>query len=864
MKLYLLPFYVIMFSLLTNHVIAQPALSNENNRIIIDENGIMRYASSGEEVKGFGVNYTVPFAHAFRSAKKMGIDPLNSIDQDVYHFSRLGFDLYRVHVWDTEISDTRGNLILNEQLDAFDYLLKKLADRNINYVLTPIAFWGGGWPEPDLPTPGFSAKYGKENCLTDPMAIKAQENYLTQFMNHVNPYTGVAYKNDPRLLSVEISNEPHHRESNKQVSAYIDKMVRAVRKSGYENPIFYNVSHSVHLAETYFNADIQGGTFQWYPTGLGYQRELDGNFLPNVDRYDIPFDSIIQETKKAKLVYEFDAADIGKSYIYPAMARSFRTAGIQIATHFSYDPTFLADVNTEYNTHHMNLVYTPQKALSLKICSEIFHEIPVYQDFGSYPHNNTFGQFSVSYDNDLAVLNHPEKYFYTNATTAIPVDPSKLKEVAGFATSPIVSYNGTGAYFLDKLEDGIWRLEVMPDALIIKNPYGRNSLDKQVAAIQWNIRNMAIQLDDLGEDFQINPFNDDNDFTPEVVGSSFPIYPGVYLLTKKNKQTTWSKENQWSYGKLGDFFAPEKNIDKTTIVHEPIKTTIEHQPIFINALIISPSPILKTEAWVNNGSQGKKMEMKNKQGFDYSIEVPHDLVRAGIFSYFIVVQTTNEIITFPAGKLGQPYNWDFYDRTPFQIQVNKEENPINLFNAKDDWHTLSFKSWPRGSRIMTTGEANELEYQIKNCVLYSPDNENLDGPVIKDFAVRFYLNRKVDHLRNRLKNKNELVIKARSLDASPKKIQIAFILKNGSAFGKVIELNAHASEHRIAMNELQQVKMVTMPRPYPTFLPYYFEADQSVFDIRNIEGLQINIGPGMDAEMLEKNHSIGISRISLE
>ena len=30
---------------------------------------------------------------------------------------------------------------------------------------------------------------------------------------------------------------------------------------------------------------------------------------------------------KAKIIYEFDAADIPGSYMYPAMARSFRAAG---------------------------------------------------------------------------------------------------------------------------------------------------------------------------------------------------------------------------------------------------------------------------------------------------------------------------------------------------------------------------------------------------------------------------------------------------------------------------------------------------------------------------------------------------------
>ena len=47
---------------------------------------------------------------------------------------------------------------------------------------------------------------------------------------------------------------------------------------------------------------------------------------------------------KARGVYEFDAADIPGSYIYPAMARSFRSGGAQFAAQFQYDPLPLAPV----------------------------------------------------------------------------------------------------------------------------------------------------------------------------------------------------------------------------------------------------------------------------------------------------------------------------------------------------------------------------------------------------------------------------------------------------------------------------------------------------------------------------------------
>ena len=188
----------IFIIVVSNNVLAQ----NQNHGIsYVDKKGIIRWKNTETEVKGFGVNYTTPFAHAFRTAKKLGINIKDAIDNDVYHFSRLGFDLYRIHVWDTEISDEEGNLLKNnEHLDALDYLLSQLKKRNINYVITPIAFWGNGWPEPNEDTPGFSDRYGKEGALTNLLAIRAQENYLQQFLNHKNKYTGIAYKNDPNII----------------------------------------------------------------------------------------------------------------------------------------------------------------------------------------------------------------------------------------------------------------------------------------------------------------------------------------------------------------------------------------------------------------------------------------------------------------------------------------------------------------------------------------------------------------------------------------------------------------------------------------------------------------------------------------
>src|SRR5206468_7265416 len=132
--------------------------------------------------------------------------------------------------------------------------------------------------------------------------------------------------------------------------------------------------------------------------------------LPNVDKYQVPFEDTIPAFRnKARMVYEFDAADVLQSCMYPAIARSFRTAGFQWATQFAYDPMATAYANTEYQTHYLNLAYTPSKAISLMIAAKAFHKLPRGQSFGTYPADSVFDAFRVSYRNQLSEMNTPEE-----------------------------------------------------------------------------------------------------------------------------------------------------------------------------------------------------------------------------------------------------------------------------------------------------------------------------------------------------------------------------------------------------------------------------------------------------------------------
>jgi hypothetical protein len=68
------------------------------DQVYVDDNGVMRWSVDKSELHGFGVNYTLPFAHEYRMAKKTGFPLEDAIRQDVYHMARLAPGTYNVTV----------------------------------------------------------------------------------------------------------------------------------------------------------------------------------------------------------------------------------------------------------------------------------------------------------------------------------------------------------------------------------------------------------------------------------------------------------------------------------------------------------------------------------------------------------------------------------------------------------------------------------------------------------------------------------------------------------------------------------------------------------------------------------------------
>ncbi len=837
---------------------------NTNNLVYVDKQGVLRWTKNNTEASFFGVNYTTPFAHAYRAHKALNADLEKAIQQDVYHLARLGLDAFRVHVWDTEISDTTGNLMENDHLRLFDFLLAELKKRNIKTIITPIAFWGNGYPERDEMTPGFSRKFGRGRLTTNDTAIKAQENYLRQFFKHVNPYTKLTYVADPDVIAVELNNEPSHSGPKIGVTNYINRLAAAVRSAGYTKPLYYNISQSPFYAVAVAKADIDGVSFQWYPTGLVANQEVQGNFLPNVNRYTIPYDTIPGYRNKSLMVYEFDAADVLQSYLYPAMAKSFREAGFQWATQFAYDPMALAYANTEYQTHYLNLAYTPSKAISMLIASEVFHKVPRLKKYGSYPVDSLFDAFRVSYRNNLSEMNTDQKFYYSNTTQTKPVNSNKLTAIAGVGSSPLVQYRGSGAYFLDKVEDGVWRLELMPDAIHIRDPFEKASPKKEVTRIQWQSNPMQIMLPDLGSGFSVNGLNEGNTYSVAVAADSFQIQPGTYLLTRVGKNISSGKNSIGAIG-LNEFAAPRPSSTEMFLRHNPFAEVSAGKPFTIHAKVVGIDTgrvsLQISRLGGGGGGQGgdlRSIPMIRKTASDFTAEVPADLVTPGILNYRIILQKGNGFAVFPGNFKGNPFAWDNFNNETWKTFVAAENGRLEIFNPTLDRTARIYPEFRRNFQSgYTTGEK-------PGQLLLSLAASELSGDHTMGFQYFF-----ADKLQGRMTEAgsfNKLMIRARTVEAQPVKAKVILTDADGISVSSFITLTNSFHDMEVPLNNLIPDSALLMPRPYPGFMALRFKGAGAVteFKLSGTEKIEITIGADLPASEFKKPYSMELESIWIE
>jgi hypothetical protein len=125
--------------------------------------------------------------------------------------ARYGINCVRLHFLDLDAP--RGIIAAGndsrrfdaQQLDRLDFLVAELKKRGI-YIdmnLNVGRSYRAGDSVPDFDR----IRWAKGMTLYDPRLIALQKEYARMLLTHVNPYTGLAYRDEPAMAIVEILNE---------------------------------------------------------------------------------------------------------------------------------------------------------------------------------------------------------------------------------------------------------------------------------------------------------------------------------------------------------------------------------------------------------------------------------------------------------------------------------------------------------------------------------------------------------------------------------------------------------------------------------------------------------------------------------
>jgi hypothetical protein len=663
-------------------------------------------------------------------------------------------------------------------------------------------------------------------------------------LNHVNPYTGRALKDEPAILFIEMINEPHHHSEDVKGSvAYINALIKAVKSTGCKKLLFHNLSQDFNMVEPLRQSDIDGISFGWYPSGLNSGRTLKGNYLPAVDDFSLMLDPKL--AKHSRIVYEFDTPDLQNAYLYPAMARTFRTVGAQYAAMFSYDMLMTAPYNLGWQTHYLNLVYTPQKALSAIIAAEVMRQIPMYKSYGRYPENTTFGPFRINYEDNLCEMVTGDKFLYANTTTTSPPNRAILNKIVGYGSSPVVNYEGKGIYFLEKIYDGEWRLEVYPDAVAIKDPFNMPSPGKLVTRSISRTWPMTIHLPDLGGSFRVLPMNKGNEHNTSSSGGVFDIRPGVYVLTKYTDFHRKTPPND--IGPLGftEFVVLEDQ-------QAPPHVALHHQesfeagkPFVIEADVYSHQPPESVTLYYKKSDVHWFMStpMQRVSGYTYQAQLTGDRLGEGWMDYCIVVKADGKTINFPSGIDKAPYDWDYYKSKCWASKLVNPTTPVRILNPETDIDQLTFTRIGDGIRhgifqVKPASHSGEAAFRLSLPLSY---DQNLD-----DYTISVPVGHKINPRKEHLKQAKKLVLEARGI-SQRQEIYITLVESDGTAWSKKLPLTEAWQKLEIPLNELEPAKSAMLPLGYPGRWNYWFApaagrgGTGDRFRPGNLERLQLSI-----------------------
>jgi hypothetical protein len=245
---------------------------------------------------------------------------------------------------------------------------------------------------------------------------------------------------------------------------------------------------------------------------------------------------------------------------------------------------------------------------------------------------------------------------------------------------------------------GLWRLEVYPDAVPVRDPFEPPSAGKIVTRVISRAWPMVIALPDLGGAFTVQPLTASgasgaSGAPPErAAGGRFTVTPGVYLLSATGPVDPATLPASVGHVGMAEYHAPPPDSLPPSVESLAAPEFVTGREAELRARIVDRTPpdsaVLLIRPVAGDGYHA--YAMRPASGYEYAATIPAGALREGPHEFVITLFRGDTAVTFPGGLHQRPGDWNYDDRTAWTLNVVGPKTPLRLFDPAADAPLLAF------------------------------------------------------------------------------------------------------------------------------------------------------------------------------
>jgi hypothetical protein len=507
--------------------------------------------------------------------------------------------------------------------------------------------------------------------------------------------------------------------------------------------------------------------------------------------------------------------------------------------------------------------------MSAIIAAEAMRRLPRLRSYGLYPANTRFGDFHVSYDGDLGELVAHDAFLYAGSTRSSPPDPAALRRIAGYGSSPTVGYQGEGTYFLDKVRPGLWRLEVYPDAVPVRDPFEPPNPGKIVTRAISRAWPMTLALPDLGRSFTVQPVTAGNPRTEQAAGGRFTVTPGVYVLSAAGPVDVATLPGYVGHVGFAEYHAPPPEPLLPSVMPLTAPAYLAGRDAELRARIADRSPPDSATLYIRPaaGESYRGFAMRSAGGYVNAGSIPGAALREGPHEFVIALFHGDSAITFPSGTHRAPTDWDYDGTASWKLDVVGPRTPLRMFTPEGDAARLAFSrigdAGRRGLfRVVLSGVTGQPAIRFELPV-------DASGSALADYTASLVVADRIRARQETIAGAEAVRLRLRGL--GPRQVlHLTLMEDDGTSWSAAVPVDSTWSEPSVPLGAFAIGRGVLLPEGFPGEWNYWVgpaagrggHADRPRLD--HLERLQLSLRRDDGVVTPPRSYGVEVEWVTLE